>query len=42
MPDPINAGRFQQFTCAVNWMRQNITQYTQMVSPLLAVIDAAD
>ncbi|KAG6622734.1 Retrotransposon protein, Ty3-gypsy subclass [Phytophthora cinnamomi] len=41
MPDPINAGQLQQFTCAVNWMRQNIPQYTQMVSPLLAVIDAA-
>ncbi|KAF0775213.1 hypothetical protein AaE_001087, partial [Aphanomyces astaci] len=34
IPYPTNAGELQQFVCAVNWLRDSMTEYAQTVDPL--------
>ncbi|KAF0771627.1 hypothetical protein AaE_002421 [Aphanomyces astaci] len=34
IPYPTNAGDLQQFVCAVNWLRDSMTEYEQTVDPL--------
>ncbi|ETV65101.1 hypothetical protein H257_18091 [Aphanomyces astaci] len=34
IPYPTNAGELQQFVCAMNWLRDSMTEYVQTVGPL--------
>ncbi|ETV71539.1 hypothetical protein H257_13202 [Aphanomyces astaci] len=34
IPYPTNAGDLQQFVCAVNWLRDSMTEYAQTMDPL--------
>ena len=41
MPPPGTADQLQQFLCAVNWMRSNITEYTTLMAPLSTLLEDA-
>jgi hypothetical protein len=36
---PTNAQELQQFVCALNWMRQSLPNYNEMVAPLTRILD---
>ncbi|KAH9152761.1 hypothetical protein AeRB84_004872 [Aphanomyces euteiches] len=36
---PVTARDLQQFTCALNWMRQSLPQFNELVAPLLDLLD---
>ncbi|KAH9142236.1 hypothetical protein AeRB84_013675, partial [Aphanomyces euteiches] len=41
MEPPKPGAELQQFLCATNWMRSNIPQYSELVSPLTKLLDIA-
>ncbi|KAH9088226.1 hypothetical protein LEN26_019606 [Aphanomyces euteiches] len=41
IPYPTNAGDLQQFICAVNWIRESITEYAMTVEPLQQALNTA-
>ncbi|KAH9117116.1 hypothetical protein AeMF1_009017 [Aphanomyces euteiches] len=41
IPYPTNAGDLQQFICAVNWIRESITEYAMTVEPLQQALNMA-
>ncbi|KAH9133773.1 hypothetical protein AeRB84_020220 [Aphanomyces euteiches] len=41
IPYPTNAGDLQQFICAVNWIRESITEYAMTVEPLQQALNKA-
>ncbi len=39
LPSPKTAGDLQQFICAINWMRQSIPRFNELVSPLSTLLE---